>query len=215
MVEIETPSTEAKTRVSQHIQRKPASNLINAIKVAEALKTPLNQFVTINFAHTRCPSQLVSQQFEKLRDNFFCPWLRRSKRQKARAKPPAYVWVVENAGGCLNVHWLAHIPKGRVRDFRKRLVDWLAAVAGEVSCTSAIHIRYAPRPLGAGKYMLKGMDPIYAPFFCIQHIPQGVVHGKRSGFSRGLGPTVRRKIQATGLLPAKRRFRAWPQPSFG
>ncbi len=214
MVEIETNTqTDFTPRTSRHINRKPASNFIHAIRVAAALETPLNQFVTFNFTRTCCPSKLVSQQFEKLRDNFFCPWLRRSKRVRARAKPPAYVWVIENAGGCLNVHWLVHIPKGRVRDFRQRLTDWLAAVAGEIECTSAIHVRHAPRPIGAGKYMLKGIDPLYAPFFRIRHVAQGVVYGKRSGFSRGLGPMVRKKIQATGLLPAKRRFRAWPQPS--
>jgi hypothetical protein len=214
MVEIETIRADRIARVSHHIQRKPASNLIHAIRVAQALKTPLNQFVTINFAHTRCPPALVSQQFEKLRDNYFCPWLRRSKRPRARVKPPAYVWVVENAGGCAAVHWLVHIPKGRVTDFKKRLVDWLAVIAGEVSCVSALHVRHARRPLGAGKYMLKGMDPVYAPFFRIRYEAQGVVHGKRSGFSRGLGPTARRKIQTAGLLPmAKRRFRVWPHPA--
>lgn len=206
MVDTETTSS---GRISQHISRKPASNMVHAVRVAQAIGQPLNQLVTFNFAHTTCPEHLVSRQFERLRDNHFVPWLRR--KGKGRPKPPAFIWSVENSNGCLNVHWLVHIPKGRVRAFRSQLPKWLAAVAGEVSCTSAIHVRHAPRPQGAAKYMAKGIDPLYAPFFRIRHVPQGRVHGKRAGISRCLGPSVRRRLQEGGQMRhAPRRFRPFP-----
>jgi len=213
MVEIGTSSgASGSRRLSHHIRRKPASNLIHAVRIADGRNLRLNQFVTFNFTKTACPTDLVSIQFEKLRDTYFVPWLRRADKRRP-TKPPAYVWAIENPGGCLNVHWLVHIPEGRVGDFRKRLPLWLAAVAGEVHCTSAIHVRFAPRPIGAGKYMLKGMDAAFAPFFKIDHIPQGIVHGKRSGFSRSLGPTVRRRMEEAGELLVRRRFRRWPTAS--
>jgi hypothetical protein len=49
--------------------------------------------------------------------------------------------------------------------------------------------------------MLKGLDPIYAPLYGVRHVPQGVVHGKRSGFSRCLGPlTLARRVSETYCL---------------
>lgn len=211
MVDTETTSG---ARVSHHINRKPASNMVHAVRVAEAVGQPLNQLVTFNFAHTDCPENLVSRQFERLRNNHFAPWLRR--KGKGRPKPPAFIWSIENSGGCLNVHWLVHIPKGRVRAFRAMLPVWLATVAGEIGCASAIHVRHAPRPQGAAKYMAKGIDPLYAPFFRIRHVPQGRVHGKRVGVSRSLGPSVRRELQEAGRMKhTPRRFRAYPMAAAG
>ena len=193
----------AALRPSSHINRKPAAHLLNAINLARRLGRPLNQFVTINFDHTACPAKLVSRQFKRLRDNYFSPWLRRNG--VGPIAPPTFVWSVENDGACA-VHWLVHIPKGRVGDFRKRLHDWLASVAGEIRCSQAIHVRYAPAPPGAGKYMLKGINPAWAQPYGIRHISQGIVHGKRSGFSRCLGPTTRRRLQDAGLVPRLRRL---------
>ena len=207
MVDIQTRNRSR--RISQHINRKPASNMAHAVRVAETLGLPLNQLVTFNFAHTACPDHLVSRQFQKLRDNHFGKWL--TRKGSGRPKPPAFIWSVENSGGCLNVHWLVHIPKGRVEDFRAQLPGWLAAVAGEVSCTTAIHVRHAPTPQGAAKYISKGIDPLYAPFFRIRHVPQGQIHGKRAGTSKSLGPTARRRLQDSGQLHRSfRRFRAYP-----
>ncbi len=212
MVGIQTRARSTPPRISQHINRKPASNMAHAVRVAEALGLPLNQLVTFNFAHTACPDELVSRQFQRLRDNHFGKWLARKGRGPVR--PPAYIWSVENSGGCLNVHWLVHIPQGRVGDFRAQLSSWLAAVTGEVNCATAIHVRHAPTPQGAVKYMSKGIDPIYAQYFYIRHIPQGRVHGKRAGISKSLGPTVRRRLQEIGQLQrAPRRFRAYPTGS--
>jgi hypothetical protein len=172
MVDIQTSSSLTRVRISAHINRKPASNMAHAVRVADALGLRLNQLVTFNFARTACPDHLVSRQFQKLRDNHFGKWL--ARKGKSQPRPPCFVWSIENSGGCLNVHWLVHIPEGRVHDFRSRLHTWLEAVSGEVACTTAIHVRHAPAPQGAVKYMSKGIDPLYAPFFRIRHVPQGL-----------------------------------------
>jgi hypothetical protein len=209
MAEIETTyRATSQPRVSRYINRKPAAHLLNAINLARHIGRPLNQFVTLTFEHTDCPPEIVSQQFERLRDNYFGPWLRRNGR--GPPSPPTFVWSIENAGVCA-VHWLVHIPRARVMEFRARLPGWLEAVAGEVRCTSAIHVRHAPTPGGAGRYMIKGLDPIYAPHYDVRHVPQGIVHGKRSGFSRCLGPAVRRRMQEAGEIPRLRRL-GTPRP---
>ena len=196
MVEIPTKhGGPRERRHSRHIQRKPASNLHHAVKVAARIGRPLNQFVTLSYAHTTCAPEEVSERFERLRQNHFGPWLRRPPRGvKEPCGPAAYVWVIEATNG-IAVHWLVHVPATRLTDFKKRLPRWLKATAGEPTCdASAVHMRPAYNPMGAKLYMLKGMDETVAKSWGIRPVPQGIIHGKRSGFSRSLGPTARRKI---------------------
>lgn len=193
-------------RKSHYINRKPAANLLHAVNLAERLGRPLNYLATINFTHTSCPSDEVSGCFEKLRDNYFTPWLRRCSRRLPIAGPPTFIWVIENANGHLNAHWLVHLPQGRTNDFKVRLPIWLAKVAGGVKTDKAIDIKRALTPKGAAKYMVKGMDPVYAPLYRIEASEQGLVHGNRSNFSRCLGPSVRKRLQAEGKMPPTSRI---------
>lgn len=209
MVDTETRSSR---RRSSFINRKPASNIVRAVSVADAIGLPLNQFVTLNFGHTTCPSGLVSEQFELLRDNHFVPWLRR--KATGLRTPPAYVWSIESRGEYPHVHWVVHIPDERIASFRALLPKWLAAVVPTVTCNSAVHVRDVPRPQGLAKYLIKGIDPVYARFFRIRHEPQGIVLGKRAGTSKSLGPSVRRRLQDEGKIQSTpRKFRAFPNPT--
>jgi hypothetical protein len=193
-------------RKTHFINRKPAANILHAVNVAEIAGRSLNYFVTLNFLHTACPPEQASARFEKLRDNFFAPWLRRCAPKGRKEAPPTFVWSLENTNGCLNCHWLVHLPAGRVEDFKERLPRWLEKVTGGILDVSAIHIRKAPTPRGAVKYLLKGIDPFYAPIYRIEASDQGEVMGNRSGFSRALGPKVKRELQAEGRMKPTRRI---------
>ncbi len=206
MVEKETPSSEPAPRRSRYINRKPAANLLHAVNVAECLGRPLNTMVTFNFAHTACAAETESRKFELLRDNYFVPWLRRVRKGVAPSGPPTYIWVMENANGCPNAHWLLHIPKERLADLQAKLPQWLAAVTGTVYDDQAIDVRAAPKPKGAAKYMTKGIDPLYAPLYRINWSDQGEIVGNRSNFSKCLRPSVRKHLQQTGQMPPTRRI---------
>jgi hypothetical protein len=196
------------TRTSTHIRRKPASNLHHAIRVAASLGLPLNLFVTLNFSEAGCQPENVSLKFSTLRERYFCRWLRDCRRGKPRI-PPTFVWVLEAKGGCLAAHWLIHIPAVLQSKFTSLLPRWLATIANLASDPSVtIHVRSAPTPKGAGRYMLKGMEPTMAVAYGVRHEPQGIVQGKRSGFSRNLGPAARRRH---GYKP--RPFRWYPHSS--
>lgn len=106
----------------------------------------------------------------------------------------------------MNAHWLVHIPTGRVTDFKERLLSWLRKVAGQVHCESALHVRPAKTPKGAVKYMNKGIDPVYADLYRIEHSDQGKVIGNRSNFSRCLGPSVRKRLQQAGQMRPTRKI---------
>jgi len=198
-------------RTSAHINRRPASNIHHAVRIAEYIGLPLNRFVTVNFELTGCGGTGASARFAKLRNNYFGKWARRPQAQhRAIAVPPTYVWVIERGGGQLAAHWLLHVPPNRFDAFEACLPAWIAAVAGEVLAPNAIHVRPAPTPRAASKYMLKGIDPAYAAFYGVRHEPQGIVRGRRSGMSRNLGPSVKRRLRERGEYRVARWPRSFP-----
>ncbi len=204
-------------RRTTSINRVPASNVHHAIRIAEkALGMPLNLFVTINFSKTSLRPEDVSKKFARLRSNYFGPWVRRPpKSEPQRPVAPTYAWVIENGGDVLNAHWLVHVPPARQSAFRRRLCGWLKAVAGEIRCESAIDIKPAHAPIGACRHMLKGINPAYADFFGINHVPQGVVTGKRAGTSENLGMTAKKRFRASGDYPPARRWKPFPAAARG
>jgi hypothetical protein len=201
------PYAQSVPRDSCHIDRRQARNLMDATYYARTrlveLGRPLNTFVTLNFDHTDCPPEHVSSRFEKLRDNHFVRWLR------YRASAPAYyVWAVENSGGDTHVHWVVHVPPSLRESFRTKLPEWLGQVAGTIRfAESAIDVRPVSNLPGLARYLLKGMDSRYAPRYSVRHVPQGLVHGKRCGVSKSLGPAAR-----TRSIPSAQRAVLNPLP---
>ena len=181
-------------RRSSFIRRQQITNIKPAIRLAEKNGTPLNRFVTLNFTHTACDAGAISLAFADLRERFM-RWFRRGNGQDDQHRA-AFVWVAENANDHAAIHWLVHIPDTRLADFRARLPLWLEKATGGITCEdSAINVKPAYTPLGAGKYMMKGIDPAYAAFYRIRPVPQEIVHGKRCGFSQSLGPSACRQAR--------------------
>lgn len=192
-------------RPSAQIGRKPAANIHHATRVAERLGYPLNQFVTINYTKTSCTADDATAVFRTLLASWFARWLRRHPENK-QATAPTYVYAFEAAGGQIAVHWLVHIPSCLVHDFQRLLPEWVQATAGRIDGPGAIDHRRVYGIVGAKRYLLKGMDPHFARAWKIRPSPQGIVIGRRSGFSRNLGPTARRKAS---YQPQRRHQNAW------
>jgi hypothetical protein len=200
-----TVASARRSRRTHQIGWRQARNFLGAIHHADiklvALGRPLNTFVTINFGHIACSPELVSAVFEKLRDNHFVRWLR-----YGTSELPYHVWVIENSGGNTHVHWVLHLPKSLRAAFHNKLPEWIARVAGTITCIeSAINIQPVTNLRGLGLYLLKGMDPRYAPRCGVKHMPQGLVYGKRCGISKTLGPASRARLRLgarSGFNPA-------------
>jgi hypothetical protein len=190
---VENSTRSGSQRRTKHINRKPASNLHHAIRIAEVISLPLNWFVTVDLTSLGGSEDDASNIFQQLRQRRFDPWIRRGKPGCS----PTHCWVIENTG-IVALHWLVHIPRGRVTDFSRHLRDWLAEVSGGVLVADTVDIRPAETPRAAGRYMLKGIDPTFASFYGVYHRPQGIVRGKRSGFTRNLGPKRKKELQAEG-----------------
>ncbi len=180
-------------RTTVHINRKQASNFLLAIKLAEKIGLPLNLWVTISFAHIECSADEISDRFSVLRGQRFSPWINRPPTNSGLARSkPAFLWVIENAG-CMNVHWLVHVPVERRCEFELKLAHWIETMFGPMGHETAIDVQQVYNPYGCRKYMLKGLDPHIARFYGIDPEDQGRVTGKRCGVSVSLGPTQARK----------------------
>lgn len=192
-------------RHSEHISVKSAGNIHHAVRMAEAMGSPLNQFVSVNFPLTACSAEAASQVFEGVRERFR-KWVTRpparARDQKAKA---AFVWVLENPDGCINAHWLVHVPEGRQADFQARLPRWFEKAGAAILNQAALHVEpvYKVRPLA--RYLMKGLHPAVAPFYGVRPMPQGWVIGQRAGISRSLGPTQKRALRQAGQYPRARK----------
>lgn len=92
------------------------------------------------------------------------------------------------------VHCAIHIPRELVREFRRTLPHRIATTAGGPVPHNTVKHRPIYNVTGLKRYMLKDMDAHFAPSWKIRPVPQGLVIGKRSDFSRNLGPTARARV---------------------
>jgi hypothetical protein len=185
-------------RQSKHINRTPAVNIHHATRYAERRGLPLNTFVTVNFTELGISSG-ASRMLRRLLSQRFSPWLRRSAPVRPRPTP-TYVWAIENTTSTIAAHWLVHIPNGAKQAFGKKLVSWLRDLAGVEPQPKSIQVKRVYNVIGARRYILKGINPIWAAHLGVRPSNQGLINGKRTGFSRNLGPTARR---AGGYAPRR------------
>lgn len=178
-------------RQSKYVNRRQASNFLQAARFAEEIGRPLNLLVTINMEQLGCPADQVSADFERLRDNHFTRWL----RYTSKTSQPAYTWTIENGEVNLtHVHWVVHVPSHLREAFEKKLPEWVAKVIGGSfqHVDGAIRVKKAGNPKTLGSYLMKGINPKCATFYKIRPKNQGLVYGKRCGISASLGPKARR-----------------------
>lgn len=179
-----------KLRRSQHINRYPAVNIHHARRYAAKLGVPLNLMVTVNFGMAGIDGEVVSPTLQRLLAQRLAPWLRRAAVNDNGIKP-TYVWTLEAPHGHVSGHLLIHLPPKLARDFHKRLKAWLEGLAGNALPNRAIYIRPIKNVVGATRYILKGINAVWGPHLAVDPVAQGEITGKRSGFSRNLGPAAR------------------------
>ena len=180
-----------KSRRSHAIHRYPAVNIHHARKCSESWGVPLNIHVSVHLSQCGFSPEAASEVFQRLISQRFAPWLRRSTANDNKL-PPTYVWTLEAPHGRVGAHWLIHLPAQLLPLFKANLPEWIRGLGGNPSLTS---IRIAPinRLIGMTRYILKGISSPWAAHLKIGPVDQGEIVGKRSGFSRNLGPTARQR----------------------
>jgi len=180
-------------------------------EASRVLGVTLNQFVTINYGNTASGID----RFDELRRDRFLPWLRRHAATLGRQVAPTYVWVRENVNS-LHVHWAVHIPIELVAEFLHLLPRWISSLDERVEGRKGRSASYPPASLAVVKvkpvinstglrhYFLKGIDPKWQAQYGVRAVSQGVVHKRRSGYSRNLCPSARRKAgYKAGPVPSR------------
>jgi hypothetical protein len=178
-------------KASRHINRTPAVNIHHATRYADRAGLSLNAFVTINFTDIDA-GESASLAFRKLLNQRFAPWLRRTAFS-SRVLAPTYVWSIENTRGTIAAHWLVHLPADVRAVFLERLPRWLEGITGSTPLSSTIQMKPIYSIIGLRRYILKGVNPVWATRLGVLSSDQGIVNGRRSGFSRNLGPVARAK----------------------
>jgi hypothetical protein len=202
-MEQDQQSNRGSTRVSHFINRRPGANFHHATRVSERIGLPLNHFITINFTSAGARPDLAVQLLQKMITQRFSPWLRRTAKTEMEV-PPTYVWCMEAAAGQMSAHMLLHMPDCLMPEFTLRLHQWLSRLLGiEVISPSVLKIVSVYNLIGVRRYLLKGIDPAWAGHLGINPVNQGKVVGKRSGFSRNLGPVARKRV---GYRPRRMPF---------
>jgi hypothetical protein len=197
------PSNAGAWRISHFINRRPAVNIHHATRYSERIGLPLNRFITINFSLAGCSPQQAVPLLQKMITQRFAPWLRRTASTAVEI-PPTYVWCMEASGGTLAAHIVLHMPDALMAEFERRLRRWLCGLFGTDRLEpSVLQIQRVPNLIGLKRYILKGVDPAWGAHLAVNPVPQGLVIGKRSGFSKNLGPAARTR---GGYRPRRRPF---------
>lgn len=178
---------------SRWVTTKQACNLIDGANFAYECGFPLNRSISFDLNGLETRGQLFLGQFLK-----HCgDWLRMNH------SPWTWAWVLENPlGGVLNAHIILHCPENLKRRFRLKENKW-ARLSGlpikrKTKQSQKIGIRPGTRDrvLSDGEYLvhleryvgylLKGAKDAICDDLVIDHIPQGIVVGKRVAVSESI-----------------------------
>lgn len=173
------------------IKRKAAASLLHSVRTAEAIGRPFNTFVTVSVWQLGLGPEDASHFFREVRERHFHRWSSYVPRggTTPRNGPPTYAWVIEAPRALAHFHWMLHVRLGQERAFSAALRRWIgrrmkiSAVAEGVIKTVRID-----NAEGLKLYFAKGMDPHLARLWRIRPVESGLVHGRRAGTSRNLGP---------------------------
>lgn len=198
-------------RKTEQVGVKAAQTNYYADMQARRIGLPINFRVTINFEVLGIEPEDVGDIFTKIRSRRFSPWVRRPKKGGGKSAAPTYHFGFENREGDvvylevgkglkhnIHVHWGVHVPVGREREFEMVMRGWIDEVYGASDWPeNALMIQ----PITYGnpaRYINKGARADVAQRYAAQGevSAQGGVLGVRTGTSRNIGPTQRRKMDA-------------------
>lgn len=187
------------TTPTSFIKRKAAASLLHSVRTATAIGRPLNTFVTVSLWRLGLGSEDASRFFRDIRERHFHRWSGYKPRGGAapRNGPPTYAWVIEAPRALVHVHWMLHVQPGQESAFAAVLERWVQRRMGTAHVPDGvIKITQIDNPEGLKLYFAKGLDPHLARLWRIRPVESGLVHGRRAGTSRNLGPAEWRPRKA-------------------
>jgi hypothetical protein len=188
-------------RQSSVLPHRSAAHFQRAVSFASEIGRPLLVSVDLNYGLTGSHEEDMSAAFRWLLKSRFVKWHNRHPRNIEKA-PATYAWVAEGLPNKHGIHWLLALPSGTRQEFERLLPSWLERTAGPIISPDAILVKDAWNARRKADYMLKGLSPAHAARFGVDHVAQGVVFGKRCGYSENLGPTAIARQKAADAAAA-------------
>jgi hypothetical protein len=192
---------------SSYLSAQEANRLFEAAVFAFCIGRPLTRFISI---HLDAGGVIDRRRFISKFNKLAGDWLRNNLGSSISS-----IWVLEKPVGGehsysrgFNVHILVHVPYHLQEAFYRKERGWIKAAGAKWvrgvckskqldGCGPDWPGGYYLREglLGVMRYITKGIEPASAGLYGIKAQPQGVVAGKRSGYSEALGEKHRWKNQ--------------------
>lgn len=182
---------------TERIGRHQATRVFHAVRFAKARGRRINTHVTLSFTDLGLTEEQASGFFSDVRNSFARRW----KREREVKGRPIGTFDDAHAhenptGGRRHVHWLIHRPRGMGRaEFERELTKRIKRRAGLDDLGTALQFQHGDKVRGPGtlaKYILKGTDAVFGPYFHMRTEPMGRVSGRRTGTSRTLGKAAQK-----------------------
>ncbi|MZR23893.1 hypothetical protein GQF03_16270 [Sneathiella chungangensis] len=173
-------------KVSHYIHYPEACRFLGAVEQSQLMGRPVNTLTTVNLEQLGIPPEDCScqlryslQKLRKLFDRRGCPW--------------CVAWVLENSDrNGVHTHILIHRNPPLMRDWRAFRALVLKAFNQPKPPPRAIRSckfrtwfqSYEQSRGNLENYLLKGIRPEIAGLLDINATPQGMIYGKRIGWSR-------------------------------
>jgi hypothetical protein len=203
---------------SAYIKVSQVRSAFEAAALAYHARMPLNRFISVDLEPRFVSRAVRPQEFITEFTKAAGEWLNFDGAERA------YLYCVENPkGSALNLHILMHVPQDMKTAFRKMEWRW-AKLAGLYKTKNAMKNRWVKRLSDEVSfaietrvlvnYMMKGARPEICDIIGRDHEDQGIVSGKRVGWSQNIGDAARRKAKfqineskfGRGICPAWNRL---------
>lgn len=197
--------TKSSSHGTRHIGVRPATNIFHAVRFAADRGAPLNLAVTINWHRLGIDDSDATRLFRDLRRRLARRWkyLCVSKPGIGRFHD---VSVQENPGGTRNTHWLIRVPAMIETTFRADVSRFLKKLVGLEEVGRALHMKPVESAGSYAKYLNKGVNPAFGPYFRTTPSDQGFIEGRgRTSVARDLSFAARQREGWT-----RKRRPKWP-----
>ena len=178
---------------TNYIPCRSATNLFHARRYAEAIGRPLNYMVTINWQLLGVSELQSYDYFQDLKKRFSRAWRYEAQKPANDMGTLDYAVVQEAPQNIPNTHWVVHIEESLEEWFRAKVIKFLSKNFGDVLPEGALHFEQVYAGGSLFKYLNKGVSPVYGDYFHLTPVDQGTVYGRRTGTSRSVGITARKR----------------------
>ena len=173
------------------IGHRAAENVLHAIRFARDTGRPINTHITISLIALGIHDEEAGAFFRKLQISV-SRWWRYQRVSKGRdIGPPIAVYSHANPAGSRHVDLCMHLPADIREEFIAALDKRLCKLTGLDDLGDALHVQPAPTPGSLAKYILRGINPVYASYLHIRAANEGHVSCRRTGTSRAIGRAAR------------------------